>query len=372
MNRRANHTKFLSAGCLLVMLLAPNGVVRAVDVAYIGPDLGNWNVPANWSGGFGPDASFGQAAVINNATVVLNQHTRAEPFGPDVNVAGLRLATNPGGFGGLRVTDNGMLPIVAAIGEPGSIQVGVNASGSGTLVILGGGGVRGVALTCGGGQGSSIALGDSSGRTATLHVQQTADLQRLTTIIGPNVDFSVGGNLTLGSVGTLIAQIRHSSLHSPLKAAGVAALGGTLRTEFSGVTPALGNTWSIIDADTITGAFASLDTSAAPALPAGQAYLLRQADGGINGRLVRLSVELLAPADFDRDGDVDGDDFDIFAACAAGPALPYSSACALPTAANGHIAADFDQDSDADADDFGVVQRCFSGANLPPDPACAE
>src|SRR5262249_2970556 len=78
------------------------------------------------------------------------------------------------------------------------------------------------------------------------------------------------------------------------------------------------------------------------------------------------------PGDFDGDGDVDGDDLNIFRLCAAGTGLPYAPTCTLPPDVNGHIAADFNQDGDADADDFGVFQRCYSGQNHPGNPNCAN
>lgn len=80
--------------------------------------------------------------------------------------------------------------------------------------------------------------------------------------------------------------------------------------------------------------------------------------------------------DFDRDCDVDRDDFLIFEGCSTGPNLPYTpalpSGCTLQRDGNGHIAADFDQDGDVDQSDFGAFQRCYSGAGIQPDPSCAD
>jgi hypothetical protein len=69
------------------------------------------------------------------------------------------------------------------------------------------------------------------------------------------------------------------------------------------------------------------------------------------------------PADFDNDGDVDGDDVDAFEACASGPGVPLPPAC---------DARDFDNDGDADQSDLGIVQRCYTGENVPGDPGCAD
>jgi len=89
---------------------------------------------------------------------------------------------------------------------------------------------------------------------------------------------------------------------------------------------------------------------------------------------------LTAKADFNRDGDVDAEDLDVFEACATGPAIPYNPAalpepepgCTLTPDGNGRIAADFDEDSDVDQSDFGMFQRCYSGEGNPADPACGS
>ena len=67
-------------------------------------------------------------------------------------------------------------------------------------------------------------------------------------------------------------------------------------------------------------------------------------------------------ADFDRDGDVDEDDLELFTACAAGPAVPVAFDCEDK---------DLTGDGDADSEDFAVFQRCYSGPDTPVDPNCA-
>jgi fibronectin type 3 domain-containing protein len=69
------------------------------------------------------------------------------------------------------------------------------------------------------------------------------------------------------------------------------------------------------------------------------------------------------PGDFDRDGDVDADDFGVFASCGSGPAIPRTSGCS---------GADFDHDFDVDHCDFGYFQRCWSGENNPGEANCAD
>jgi hypothetical protein len=59
--------------------------------------------------------------------------------------------------------------------------------------------------------------------------------------------------------------------------------------------------------------------------------------------------------DYDRDGDLDGDDFGVLQACMSGPGVGLAGDC---------LKADLDRDSDVDPGDFGVFQRCFSGVGV--------
>ena len=86
---------------------------------------------------------------------------------------------------------------------------------------------------------------------------------------------------------------------------------------------------------------------------------------------------LVPPVDFDLDGDVDGADGAIFAACKTGPSIHYNPAalpegCTLPPDTDGHIAADLDGDGDVDQGDFGIYQRCYGGPDVPADAACMD
>jgi len=99
---------------------------------------------------------------------------------------------------------------------------------------------------------------------------------------------------------------------------------------------------------------------------------------GLGGKLALRAGT--AKADFDADGDVDGDDLAVFESCATGPAVPYNPAelpepepgCTLAPDTNGHIAADFDEDDDVDQSDFGAFQRCYSGEGNPAEAHCGN
>ncbi|MBN1489957.1 MAG: DUF4185 domain-containing protein [Phycisphaerae bacterium] len=75
--------------------------------------------------------------------------------------------------------------------------------------------------------------------------------------------------------------------------------------------------------------------------------------------LMKTDFRLVAPADFDRDGDVDLADFANFQGAFNGPNRPCNG---QPSCAR----VDFDGDGDVDLADFGTFQSCFNGPNRPP------
>ena len=73
---------------------------------------------------------------------------------------------------------------------------------------------------------------------------------------------------------------------------------------------------------------------------------------------VALTVGPYSSADFDRDGDVDVQDFGVFQSCFNGPSHPVAPGIC--------DRADLDGDADADVSDFAVFQACFNGPSRPP------
>ena len=108
---------------------------------------------------------------------------------------------------------------------------------------------------------------------------------------------------------------------------------------------------------------AVLHVDAATAADAGAYDVVLENDcGTLLTGVVELKVRYL-PADFDRDGDVDGDDRSILEACVSGPATSLAAGCG---------GRELDGDGDIDQSDFGVFQRCWSGANQAVDPSCVD
>jgi len=291
-------TRFLSTVLLLLGLLAPCPMARGFDNFWIGPDLGNWNTGANWEHQDDPnlhevpDVFFDEEAVIDNgATALLNAPAMNAMSNGDVG--GVRLGSTMSG--GLRIQSGGVLRSLAGATETGAITVGAG-SGTGTLTILGNGMLSGTSLSLAGASASSISLSD----TASLSVTGTANLQRTTTISGQSVNFNATGNLTLGNSSILVADIRSGTTHSALKTDATANVNGTVKPMFTGVTPALGSKWTLIDAATaINGSFSNLDLSMAAALPAGQTYQIVSETAGAR-QLLRLTVAEILTLQVDR------------------------------------------------------------------------
>lgn len=70
---------------------------------------------------------------------------------------------------------------------------------------------------------------------------------------------------------------------------------------------------------------------------------------------------ILAAADFDRDGDVDGTDSLTFINCFNGSNRPPKSQCTPAQA----LLADLDSDADVDGPDYLIFSVCFNGAARP-------
>jgi arylsulfatase A-like enzyme len=84
----------------------------------------------------------------------------------------------------------------------------------------------------------------------------------------------------------------------------------------------------------------------------------------ISDPLTEIFADLISdPGDFDRDNDVDHEDFGRFQACLSGTGVQYGSDCRM---------ADLDDDNDVDLDDFNIFYSCISGPNVPLDPDCAN
>jgi len=70
-----------------------------------------------------------------------------------------------------------------------------------------------------------------------------------------------------------------------------------------------------------------------------------------------------SPADFDKDGDIDLNDFAILQICFTGPSDPVLPEC---------VNTDLNCDDHVDSIDLDLFMLCFSGADIPSDPFCGD
>jgi hypothetical protein len=258
MNTHAKYPKsILCTIALPVALLATlaGGPAWGDNVVWDGETSLDYNVNDNWDPNFVPAHEWDEVAVINNDDpnpVFLEDDLRGQDL---KNPAGLNVNT-----GGLEIRSGGALEVLQ--GElsvdppppPGDVTVGTG----GTLTVLG--------------SGILTAVG-------------TASLNGNTRLVGPNATFSAG-SFTLGSGHVLTAEITDPVNQAPLSTAGTATVRGSVVVEFNGVAPVEGNSWNLIDAATIDGAFTT------PAVPIGPglALFFETVAGGTNGQVVRASV----------------------------------------------------------------------------------
>jgi hypothetical protein len=280
-------TTFVRLTRLAVLVLATAAAQAATAQTIANWTAGNgpWNTPTNWSTGNLPDTTFDeQANISNGGTATLNAVVAAQP-------GQIVLGSATAETGSLVIGNGGEMTVSVTPGNITNGAVNVGQAGTGHLTVQPGGSLSARTLTSGGGTGSSITLGAAAGAATTVNIEFGTTLNRQTRVIGPNVNFSTL-SLTLQGQSQLTAQITGAT-HSPLKSANPVTLGGTLRVEFTGVTPAVGNTWNLFDSTSFTGAFASIDASAAPALPFGQVYAFRAVEsaGSVNGSFGQLTVE---------------------------------------------------------------------------------
>ncbi len=246
---------------------------------------GDWNSGGNWDSGFVPDASFDEVGNISNGgTATLNTFVASPP-------GQINLGAAAGQSGSLIIASGGEMTVPFTPGNTSNASVNVGQAGTGHLTVQPGGSLSARTLNLGGEAGSTITLGAAAGAATTVNIEFGTNFNRQVRVIGPNVDFSTL-SLNLQAQNQLTAQIT-AATHSPLKSLNPVTLGGTLRVEFTGVTPAVGNSWNLFDTTSFTGAFATIDASAAPALPFGQVYAFRAVEnaGSVNGMFGQLTVE---------------------------------------------------------------------------------
>jgi PEP-CTERM motif len=266
----------------------------------------NYNTGANWSNtpggaprGTEPDAAFEEVGVIDNGGTA----TFSAPV--TTSAGGFVLGQTAGQTGALGISTGGSFTSVTSASTDGIMHVGNGGRG---YLNMTGGSLSAVGLVTAGENvttGSGLSAVNLSG-SSTVSISGAATFGRNLRVTGPSVNFSAG-SLTFQSADTFTSEITNSTTQSPLKTAGAANLGGNLTVQFTGVSPAFGQAYNLVDAGAILGNFANLSASgdvpvtgvAAPA--SGEAYRLHQVAGGTNGALLQLSRDKVLVLKVNRD-----------------------------------------------------------------------
>ncbi|MDZ4659760.1 MAG: hypothetical protein SH868_19475 [Bythopirellula sp.] len=258
---------------------------------------GDWNVPGNWSNGSVPDYLFEDRAVIENGNTANLSAAAAAQTG------GVALGLTLNSTGTLNINPGGTLTSRPSVSTNGNFEIGPTGGGVGILNMTGGTltvGVTGALAQLQMGNNALNQLNLSG--SATINTSN-AQLGGTTRVTGPSVNFNPF-NFTLQGPSALIAGITGPT-HSALKASGIATIGGTLAVEFTGVTPAFGQTWNIVDAPAIAGTFTNAGNvpvtglAVPPAL--GEVYRVTKTAGGTFGTVLQLSRQKALVLQVNRD-----------------------------------------------------------------------
>lgn len=182
-----------------------------------------------------------------------------------------------------------------------------------------------------------------------------------------------GRTIVVGATGTTILASRRGGLYLFHKAGSTWTLDARLTPAGESLSLGLGYNVAISGPIAVAGAY--YDDQIAQ--DAGAAYSLHLPDADHDGvskecdlcpetpadRTVGQDGCALPASDFDQDGDVDVDDFDVLEPCMSGSGIEPGPGCQRP---------DLDDDGDIDQSDFGIFQRCISGQDQPALADCGD
>ncbi len=247
------HLIAMSLSALFAAGTAPLAFGQAATINWVNPGVGSWNDATNWLTtpdnailvpGDGYPAEV--ASISNGGTAFLSAPAPYE-------IDGVLLGSDGVGKGKLEIRTGGLLELVDAdpneVIADGTMIVGSLLVSGGTLIAAG--------LRTGGQFDSQVTVTGAS----HINISGSAILARTTRIEGPAADITIGGSAWV--LEKLEAKIT-ATTHSPIKApSGTANIAAALEVEFSGVTPELGDSWTLIAAASVVGKFSSVSYSGA-------------------------------------------------------------------------------------------------------------
>ncbi|WP_197527701.1 hypothetical protein [Posidoniimonas polymericola] len=269
---------------MVLALMLGTSEAYSFDVFWTGT-TGSWITSSSWDSLAVPDAFFEDVAIINNGgTATLN--TTA------IDAAGIALGYVENGSGTVVIQNGGSLTLVETAGAAvdvapnGAANIGFeggtgNEGDSGLIEVQGGGSLTVVTYDIN--QNGVLRIGTGAGSATVATSTGSLFSNGTVEVIGPGHNISIANNLVFEAKGEgssrFVPRITNASTHSVITVGGAATLAGTLAPVFDGYTPQIGDSWDLIDAPTVGGAF-NVDSSSVGTLPAGTAIVTRQRSGG--------------------------------------------------------------------------------------------
>ncbi|TWT90493.1 hypothetical protein Mal64_08840 [Pseudobythopirellula maris] len=263
------------------LLVATNA--QAFDVFWTG-GVGSWTSGGNWDAQAEPDSFFEDVPIINNGgTATLSTSA--------IGAAGLVLGQSAGDSGTVIIQPGGDLELIdtpgaASLVPPDGIA-NIGLAGQALLEVHGGGSFSSTSIDIN--ALGALRVGTAGAGGATVASTGSLFNDGVLEVRGAGHAFTVATNASLEGNSVFVPHLT-SSVHSAIGVTGNAALGGVLRPMATGVVPAVGDSWDLIDAETISGGFANTDFSALPALSGGRVYRASVEAGG-SGQVLRLGVD---------------------------------------------------------------------------------
>jgi hypothetical protein len=288
------NTKAYGFGTVILALAAIRGLPPcAAQTTYNWTPSGQdeWYSDGNWigpQGSFVPDFNFGeQAAIANGGTAVVN--------GSGTSPGAVLIAQAAGTTGHVVINDMGSLAVQTAGPTSGGIIVG--GAGVGSLHVSPGGTISAVGqLTSGNNINNLVTIGGPSGATASVSLGGAA-LNGMTRVY-PNAVVAVNGTAAFGANSVFNANLTPTA-GAFVDVSGAINLNGLLVLDFTGGSPAVGATWALAEASSVTGAFTSVSSSLA--LPLGQKLVVAAKSLPTTRTRVELSLREVAVLNVNRD-----------------------------------------------------------------------
>ena len=227
----------------------------------------NWYTGGGWTvggvaSGFVPSREFGEiGAVSANRSAFVDADMADQLFaGSEANPAEVRVGVGIGaGTGGLLEIRNGgtfrVQQDIAAAADGGA-EVGSFGLRGVLRVLTGGSMTVDNALTLAVRQAPNPSSRVEVG--GTLNVGSATIGGVLQTLVGS--DFNSLGALTFDGAGTFQVEVT-SSNNAMVDVTGAAELDGTMIVDFTSFTPTLGQSWAVLEAETITGNFDAINSA---------------------------------------------------------------------------------------------------------------